>query len=256
MNYKKNLVSIIGTSFNNNPLDIIKTIESVLSQNYRLIEFIVVLPPFRNNLQIFRIYKKKIKIIITKKFLNLPESLNVALKNAKGEYIARIDFDDEYLTNKIIKQVNYMNKNKHISILGCGYIEKKNRKKKYYPSTSLIIKVYMFFFNPICHPSVMIRSSIIREGFKYNTKFNACEDLEFWFKAAIKNKNISNLREILLKYKKGKILRNITNFKYNYVVRKCYSIKLFGFFFGSLNILFFFVFKVFFHRLIKKLLLI
>ena len=51
---------------------------------------------------------KKIKIILTKKLLNISDSLNIALKIARGEFIARLDFDDIYLKDKIKKQVNYL----------------------------------------------------------------------------------------------------------------------------------------------------
>ena len=79
MEIKKNLVSIIGTSFKNKPEEIEEALNSVFNQSYKNIELIVVLPPFNNNLSLFKKYKK-IKIILIKKLLNISDSLNIALK--------------------------------------------------------------------------------------------------------------------------------------------------------------------------------
>ena len=66
MEIKKNLVSIIGTSFKNKPEEIEEALNSVFNQSYKNIELIVVLPPFNNNLSLFKKYKK-IKKNIKKK---------------------------------------------------------------------------------------------------------------------------------------------------------------------------------------------
>ena len=173
MKLKKNLVSVIGTSFGDKPLNTIKAIESVLKQNYSHIEVIVILPPYKNNLEIFKKYKKKIKIVVTKQLYNLPKSLNLALKYASGEYIARIDFDDYYLQDKLRKQVNFLKNNNNVSVLGTGYEIKHSKKKIIMPSGYPYVKIYSFFFNPLCHPSIMFRAKLLREWFKYDPVFFA-----------------------------------------------------------------------------------
>ena len=234
---KKNLVSVIGTSYGNSQLEVIKSVKSVLAQNYSFIEFIVVVPKFKNNLNIFKKYKN-IKIIQTSKLLNLPSSLNIALKYAQGEFVSRIDFDDYFDRNKLFKQVKFLKKNKNISILGTGY--KDQKKKKYFiPIRGFILKVYTFFFNPVCHPSVLFRKKILNNAQFYNQKFDAAEDLELWLRFLSKNLRISNLNDSLIYYKKKKSLRSLKNFYFNLQARKIYSKKIFGLFFGTLNILMF-----------------
>ena len=252
MNIKKNLVSIIGTSFKNNPAEIEKAINSVFNQSYKNIEFIVVLPPFNNNLSFFKKYKK-IKIILTKKLLNISDSLNIALKIARGEFIARLDFDDIYLRDKIKKQVNYLKKNQNISILGTGIINKFSLKKKLFPTSNLKIKIYTFFFNPICHPSVVMRKNILKKGLNYKKKFDYSEDLELWLNALSQNIKISNINEVLIVYNQRQFIRPEKNFLFNLKARKLHSKKIYGYFLGNINIFFFYIFFNFFNKLLLKI---
>jgi glycosyltransferase involved in cell wall biosynthesis len=249
MEIQKNLISVVGTSFKNNRIETKRAIESVLNQKYKNFEFIVVLPPYENNLELFRLYKDKIKIIITKKLLNMSESLKVALFHSRGEYIARIDFDDFFFKDKLQKQINFFKKNNDINILGTGF-KTRNIKNNYVPQGSLSIKFYSFFFNPLCHPSVVFKKKIINRNVNYDTKFCAAEDLELWFNCMSKNISLENLKEPLLFYDKIHFMRNKKNFLYNYLSRKKYSIKLFGYFFGVLNIIIFYLYLNFFIKII------
>lgn len=244
--YKKNLVSFIGTSYKDNSLDVIKSINSCLSQSYEFCEYIFVLPPYYNNAKLFRKFNnKKIKLIFTKKKENLPKSLNIALKHSQGEFIARIDFDDQHAFDKIKKQVWFLKKNKKIML--CGTNAKLNFKNYYIkiflPEHNHQIVKNMFFFNPIVHSSVLIRKNFfIRNNF-YNEKFSFSEDLELWMRGLANKEQYFNIQEFLTicNFKNDKV-RIKKNFFFNYYARKLYSLKIYGFFFGCLNIIIFYIF--------------
>ncbi len=252
MEIKKNLVSIIGTSFKNKPAEIEKAIKSVFNQSYKNIELIVVLPPFDNNLNLFKKYKK-IKIILTKKLLNISDSLNIAVKVARGEFIARLDFDDIYLRDKIKKQINFLKKNQNISILGTGIINKSSLNRKLFPTSNLMIKIYSFFFNPICHPSVVIRKNIFKKGLNYKKNFDFSEDLELWLNALSQNIKISNINEVLIVYNQKQFIRSQKNFLFNLEARKLHSKKIYGYILGNINIFFFYIFINFLNKLLLKI---
>ena len=55
-------------------------------------------------------FKKK-KIVINKKNIGVSKSRNKALKYCKGKYIAFIDADDLWKSNKLDKQIQFMEKN-------------------------------------------------------------------------------------------------------------------------------------------------
>ena len=108
------LVSIVITYFNKKKY-INKTLNSIFSQSYKNFEIILVYDDvnlydlkFVNYLMIK--FKKK-KIIVNKKNIGVSKSRNKALKYCKGKYIAFIDADDLWKSNKLYEQTQFMEKN-------------------------------------------------------------------------------------------------------------------------------------------------
>tara|TARA_B100001063_G_C16707988_1_gene526383 strand:+ start:213 stop:989 length:777 start_codon:yes stop_codon:yes gene_type:complete len=91
-----------------------KTFNSILIQNYKHIEIIIVYDdPNRNELnQVNKIIKghKNVKVILNKKNIGAGLSRNRGIKNATGKYIAFLDCDDVWKKNKLKKQVEIMKK--------------------------------------------------------------------------------------------------------------------------------------------------
>ena len=59
----------------------------------------------------FLLSKFKKKIVINKKNIGVSKSRNKALKYCKGKYIAFIDADDLWKSDKLDKQIKFMEKN-------------------------------------------------------------------------------------------------------------------------------------------------
>lgn len=114
-------------------------------------------------------------------------TLNRGLSLARGEYIARMDADDVCVKSRLAKQVEYLDTNSEVGIVGSWIrlfgdqlplVEKT-------PVDSDILAAYLIFDNPIFHPTVMLRQSLIEsDGLSYNTTFNRTEDFELWIRAA------------------------------------------------------------------------
>ncbi len=69
--------------------------------------------------------KADVRIVYLKngKNLGIQKSLNIGLREAKGEYIARIDDDDEWIDkDKLQKQVEFLDKNLDYVLVGTGAI--------------------------------------------------------------------------------------------------------------------------------------
>jgi len=105
------LVSIITPSFNSKNY-IGKTIESVISQEYQDWEMIIVDDFSTDDSVVFieEYCEKDARI----KLISLPENKgpgivrNIAIKEAKGRYIAFLDSDDLWTPNKLQKQILFM----------------------------------------------------------------------------------------------------------------------------------------------------
>ena len=113
---KKNnqLISIIIPYYKKKKF-ISKTVRSILNQNYKNFEIILIYDDENKNdfnflLKLIKPFKKK-KIILNKKNYGVAKSRNIALKYCKGKYIALIDSDDTWKKNKLRNQYEFMVRN-------------------------------------------------------------------------------------------------------------------------------------------------
>ena len=106
------LVSIISPLYNSSRF-IDDCVSSVLSQTYDNWEWLIV-DDFSsdNSCQIIEKYKDtRISLIKLYKNIGPAEARNIAIRNAKGRYIAFLDSDDLWHPHKLEKQISFMFKN-------------------------------------------------------------------------------------------------------------------------------------------------
>ena len=103
------LVSIITPSYNSAKF-IKQCIESVIAQTYTNWEMLIVDDySADNSLQILKKYfDKRIQLIELDENVGASESRNVAIRKAKGKYIAFLDSDDLWEPQKLEKQISFM----------------------------------------------------------------------------------------------------------------------------------------------------
>ena len=110
------LVSIIMPSYNTEAY-IAETIESVLAQSYENWELIIVDDCSRDNTdEVVRSYLSDYRIHYLKNEENKGAafSRNLALREAKGKWIAFLDSDDLWMPKKLEKQISFMKANGYI----------------------------------------------------------------------------------------------------------------------------------------------
>ena len=109
-----NLVSIITPSYNSE-LFIKETIESVLTQTYKDWEMIIVDDvSIDNSNVIIESYinrDDRIKLIKLKENSGAAVARNIAIKKAKGRFVAFLDADDLWLTNRLEDRIAFMKEN-------------------------------------------------------------------------------------------------------------------------------------------------
>ncbi len=110
----EDLVSIITPSYNSVNF-IEETINSVITQTHQNWEMIIVDDCSKDNsVELIQEYVNKdsrIKLIQNKENKGAAETRNIALRIAKGKFIAFLDSDDLWLPQKLEKQLNFMKKN-------------------------------------------------------------------------------------------------------------------------------------------------
>ncbi len=166
--------------------------------------------------EIINKYKNKYSIIeimrLPKK--GLPYALNQSIKKSNTEYYARMDSDDISVKNRLECQLNYLQKNINLQILGTWAYEFENDYKNEFlyinktPIEKAEIERYFHYRNPLVHPSVMFRTTVFNKIGYYNEEMYTDQDLELWSRA-LKNKvNISNVDKPLLYLRtEGRLIR-------------------------------------------------
>ncbi len=198
------MVSVVMSVYNEEE-HVSQAMESILNQTLNDFEFIIV-----NDGSVDRTYEiikryvekdKRIKVINHEKREGQAKSLNDGIKIAKGRYIARMDADDISLPERLEKQVKFMGYHPEVGVLGTYYKEIDNSGKilprKQNPSTWEQIKKALFYYNPVCHPSVMMRKELILEVGGYDEKFSIGQDYDLFSRLVSKTK-IENLPEFLI----------------------------------------------------------
>lgn len=165
-------------------------IESVLNQSFRDFEFIIVDDGSGDKSpDIMRSYSAgdpRIRII-EKENTGLPDSLNVGIHAAKGEWIARIDADDLCEPNRLEKQLNLAISDPELVLIGSAYHEIDEQGRVYklqtYPKTHQELKKNLLqkkrFF---AHSSAFYRAELIRAEGGYRPRIKKSEDYDLWLR--------------------------------------------------------------------------
>ena len=181
-----------------------QAIESVLKQTFKDFEFIIINDGSTDNsINIIESFKdSRIRLIINNKNLKLIHTLNAGFKLAKGKYIARMDSDDIAHKKRFEKQIEFLEKNPDISVLGTGFEVIDNPDKKIlYEKNNIDIKWKQLYECHILHPSVMLRrSTFIENNYFFDKNYEHCEDYELWTRVSKKHQ-LANLKENLMYYR-------------------------------------------------------
>ena len=184
----------IGIPFYNAETYLADAIKSVLVQKYSNWELILIDDGSTDNsLAIALKYIKRdqrIRVISDGKNKKLPTRLNQIINEAKGEYIARMDADDLMHSERIAKQLLFLQSNPQFDLVSTSLISIENTKKIIGIRTSLPKKVTkkdaLLGKSGIVHASILAKTEWCRRNL-YNEHNLLAEDHELWLTAAIKD---------------------------------------------------------------------
>ena len=189
-------VSVILSNYNGERY-LKESISSVLKQTYTDFEFIIVDDASTDSSrEVINSYNDpRIKRYYAEKNRHIAYSLNRALEMVSGEYIARIDSDDIWEINKLELQVRYMDEHRECgacftkvniidkySAIANGIYEEYYRMFNDVENKSQIEWIRFFFYkgNCLCHPSVVMRKSVLENVGGYHLAYVPAEDYELW----------------------------------------------------------------------------
>ena len=206
-------VSIITVCYNAEA-NIESAIQSVLNQDYKNIEYIIVDGKSTDRTcSIIDKYKSSISHFISEKDEGMYFALNKGIKLASGDIIGLLHADDFYTNEKIISTiVNEFESKKSDSVYGdLQYVSKNNPDKifRHWKSQAYTSQLFLKGWMPP-HPAFFVAKYCYDKFGSFNTAFSISADYELMLRFLYKNKiSSSYIPHVIVKMRVGGI-SNVT----------------------------------------------
>tara|TARA_B000000565_G_scaffold220786_1_gene175363 strand:- start:1557 stop:2204 length:648 start_codon:yes stop_codon:yes gene_type:complete len=184
----------------NNSKTLKRSIESILNQDYKNFEFLIMNDSSTDSTkEILKNYKNtdaRIKIYENNKNLGLTKSLNILINNAKGELIARQDADDYSVNDRFSTQIEFL---KNYNLDGCTSRSKVISTGKVRPGLSyfLPIKLAVKYKNPFIHGTLLIKKKVLQDVGNYDENFYYAQDYKLFKDLIDKGYKIKSINKFL-----------------------------------------------------------
>lgn len=210
-------VSVLTPIYNTNPMHLRECIDSILGQSFTDFEFII-LNDSPDNTEIENIVKsyedKRIRYYRNEQNCGITASRNRLLELAEGQYLAVFDHDDISTSDRLEKQVAYLDANPDIGAVSANTQWFPQHRITDHPQNNLEIKAALMHMNVFMHTAMMVRKSILTENnIKYEEKYSPAEDYMLALKLAGCTM-LHNLPDILVLYRYDGV-NNTTNKQWN-----------------------------------------
>lgn len=207
--FKENeMISVIMSTYNRGQ-KISRSVESILQQTVRDIEFIICDDCSTDDtyatLQKIAKSDDRVKLIRNEHNMGLQKSLNRCLSISNGDYIARMDDDDFSLPDRFETQLKFLQDNLEYSFVGSNADEVFDDHSLVTDLPSHPDEFDLIKRNPYVHPSIMMRASVIKAVCGYSEAVNhlRVEDYELWMRLYKNGYKGANIKRPLVKYSKS-----------------------------------------------------
>lgn len=183
-------VSVVTSVYNGKSEHVSAAIESILRQDIADMEYVIVDDGSSKEIALlleqYRDNDARIKLISNPVNIGLTKSLNLAVKQSVGKYIARMDADDICYPGRLKAQLDYMENHQEIVMAGGRFDELLEGttipQRVPFVSGHQNIKKSLIQFNPFCHSTVMFRKDAFIKMGGYDESFRYAQDYDLWLR--------------------------------------------------------------------------
>ena len=200
-------ISIITITYNSEKT-IKDTINSVLSQNYKNIEYIVVDGDSQDyTKEIVNSYGNKISKFISEPDNGIYDAMNKGLKLCTGDIIGILNSDDVFFDNKVIERIvkEFEDKDVDSTFGDLYYVKQDNLDKivRKWKSSPFIEGSFAKGWHP-AHPTFYVKKEIYEKYGYFDTTFDVSADFELMLRFLEKYKITSSyIPQVLVKMRDG-----------------------------------------------------
>jgi glycosyltransferase involved in cell wall biosynthesis len=178
-----------------------ESVSSILSQTFEIWELIIGINGHPPNSDIYKIayifqqkYPDKIKVLDFYHLQGKSNTLNAMLAYCKYDYVALLDVDDIWISNKLEIQSVYLDK---YDVIGtkCVYFGNLNGS----PDIPVgdLSRISFLSGNPIINSSVLVR----KEYCNWKNEIEGIEDYELWLRLKSQSRTFFNCKDILVRHR-------------------------------------------------------
>ena len=183
-------------------------VNSILEQTYRELELLAVDDASSDSsneaLCQWKSRDSRVQVFTNPKNLGYPASLNLGWKNTDCSYIAIMDADDLAMSERIERQVDFLERNPDIAVVGSAveFIDEQGNSLgiQARPTSHEELARRMYRESPFFHPSVMMRREFLEGLSGYDERLRRCQDCDLWLRG-YQRFRFANLSDILVKYR-------------------------------------------------------
>ncbi len=199
-------VSIITVSFNSDKT-ITDTIQSVLSQDYKNIEYIIVDGLSKDNtINIVKSFGDKITKFVSEKDKGLYDAMNKGIDLATGDIIGFLNSDDFYSNNQVISKIaSKFQKDVNAVYADLVYVSAHDKAKitRTWKSGEYIPDSFLKGWMPP-HPTFFVRKLVYEKYGKFTDKLRSAADYELMLRFIHKHKiKLAYLPEVTVHMRAG-----------------------------------------------------
>ncbi len=186
-----------------------EAVDSILAQTFTDFEFVIVDDASTDGtptlLAEYAARDARIVPCHNVKNLGLTRSLNIGLRAARGDLIARQDADDMSLPTRLAAQVDWLTAHPAVGLLGTAstIVDETGRTigADYPPTMDATIRWRLLAGNAFTHSSVLFRRALATaQGLWYNETLPCAQDYALWVRMA-GVMQMANLAEPLVRYR-------------------------------------------------------
>jgi hypothetical protein len=132
----------------------------------------------------------------------LTPALNIGWREARAQYVARLDADDVALPTRLAKQATFLDDHPRVGVVGSAYVPLSHAGERLavvrYPSDDATLRADLRRYNCLPHPTVMVRRAALEAAHGY--RLDQAEDYDLWLRIA-ERWELANLEEPLILYR-------------------------------------------------------
>lgn len=206
----KDKISVIMSTYNEDLIMVAKSIESILNQTYSNLEFIIIIDnplnlELKELLYSYESKDERIKVFVNEKNMGLVKSLNAALNQCSGKYVARMDADDISVSDRLMIQKDYLENQKLDFVFSSmmlidvndNHLHETNKEQLSYTD---IKRIFEKGSNISTHPTWFLKKELYDELNGYREVLY-CEDYDFVLRCLLKGYKIGKINHSILMYR-------------------------------------------------------